>query len=289
MECALQYTSDAGWKQLAINSRDGLPRITWCATGPLTFLPLHAAGIYAGDSHPSGPSKAADFIISSYTPSLTALVQSHARASTHSRGDASYPHVLVVSQPETPGQSPLPCTTDEAASISRHFLGSVTHLGHDQATVEDVVAAMGQHQWVHLACHGIQDDSGDPTKSAFCLYDGRLELSRLIAMSNESAELAVLSACQTAKGDEKLPEEAVHLAAAMLAAGFKSVVATMWSIADEDGPILADALYVALKRQLEMGAGIQVGRALHDAVEELRRKVGEDSFARWVPFVHFGI
>ncbi|KAJ6522099.1 hypothetical protein DFH09DRAFT_938562 [Mycena vulgaris] len=40
--------------------------------------------------------------------------------------------------------------------------------------------------------------------------------------------LAVLRACQTAMGDEKLPDEAVHLAASLLFAGFRSVVATMW-------------------------------------------------------------
>jgi CHAT domain-containing protein len=276
-------------EQLVACTGEGLPRITWCATGPLAFLPLHAAGVYAGDLHSSDALQAADFVVSSYTPSLAALIQPYARTYTPSRSDADHPHILVISQPATPGQSPLPCTTDEANTITKHFPGGVTHLGHDQATVEDVVAAMNKHQWVHLACHGIQDDSGDPTKSAFCLYDGRLELSRLIAMSNERAALAVLSACQTAKGDEKLPEEAVHLAAAMLAAGFKSVVATMWSIADQDGPVLADALYAALKRQLEKGVGIDVGCALHDAVEELRRKVGEVNFARWVPFVHFGV
>ena len=38
--------------------------------------------------------------------------------------------------------------------------------------------------------------------------------------SLEPAELAFLSACQTATGYEKLPEEAVHLVAGMLAAGF---------------------------------------------------------------------
>jgi hypothetical protein len=39
--------------------------------------------------------------------------------------------------------------------------------------------------------------------------------------------LAFLSACQTAKGDEDMPDQAVHLAASMLFCGFKSVIATM--------------------------------------------------------------
>jgi len=28
---------------------------------------------------------------------------------------------------------------------------------------------------------------------------------------------------------------------------------------------------------------------LHEAVKYLREQVGEDNFARWVPFVHFGM
>jgi CHAT domain-containing protein len=39
---------------------------------------------------------------------------------------------------------------------------------------------------------------------------------------------AYLSACETAKGDAKQPDQVMHLAAAMLFAGFKHVVATMW-------------------------------------------------------------
>jgi CHAT domain-containing protein len=44
----------------------------------------------------------------------------------------------------------------------------------------------------------------------------------------ENAFLAYLSACQTATGDREQPDQAMHLAAAMLYSGFKSVVATMW-------------------------------------------------------------
>jgi CHAT domain-containing protein len=42
------------------------------------------------------------------------------------------------------------------------------------------------------------------------------------------ASLAFLSACQTAKGDQNQPDQAVHLAASFLFCGFKSVIATMW-------------------------------------------------------------
>lgn len=54
--------------------------------------------------------------------------------------------------------------------------------------------------------------------------------------SADNAELAFLSACQTAVGDEKIPEESIRLAAGMLAVGYKGVIATMWSIRDDDAP-----------------------------------------------------
>ena len=45
-------------------------------------------------------------------------------------------------------------------------------------------------------------------------------------------DLAFLSACQKSTGDGRLSEEAVHLAAGMLAAGYRGVIATMWLIRD---------------------------------------------------------
>jgi CHAT domain-containing protein len=198
------------------------------------------------------------------------------------------PQILVVSQPETPGQTRLPCTVEEVSKIQAHFPRNVTHLNHTEGTVESVLDAMARHEWVHLACHGTQDLSS-PMDSAFFLHDGRLKLSRMMSMAHLTAELAVLSACQTAKGDKSLSEEAVHLSAGMLAAGYKSVVATMWSIVDEDGPVLTDVLYAALKRNIAAGDGLKVAYALHEAVGDLKNKVGESNFARWVPFVHYGV
>ncbi|KAI0033363.1 CHAT domain-containing protein [Vararia minispora EC-137] len=280
---------------LALCRNRGMPHITWCPTEALSFLPLHAAGIY-DPVDPLRTVRVSDFVISSYTPSLSTLASLHSHralpACASPQSEISNPRVLVVSQSDTPGlNAPLPCTAEEASKILHHFPNDATHLEDAHATVDSVLAEMAQHDWVHLACHGVQDSSGDPTKSAFFLYNGRLELSRLMETTIPRAGLAVLSACQTATGDVKLPEEAAHLAAGMLAVGYRSVVGTMWSINDEDGPVLADALYGALRKQRERGEGgkPRVAEALHEALRQLREAVGEDSFARWVPFVHFGL
>ncbi|KAI0311455.1 hypothetical protein OF83DRAFT_1222745 [Amylostereum chailletii] len=104
--------------------------------------------------------------------------------------------------------------------------------------------------------------------------------------SRSRTELAVLSACQTATGDEELTEEAVHLAAGMLMTGYRSAIATMWSIRHRDAPVVAEALYSRLMSKGEDEGGRRVAYALHDAVKRLRDKVGYDVFDRWIPFIH---
>jgi CHAT domain-containing protein len=82
---------------------------------------------------------------------------------------------------------------------------------------------------VHLACHGVQHVT-DPHKSRFCLSTGDLTALELAEMDLKDPFFAFLSACDTAKGDQKHADEVVHLAATMLFVGFKSVVATMWCV-----------------------------------------------------------
>jgi CHAT domain-containing protein len=80
---------------------------------------------------------------------------------------------------------------------------------------------------IHLACHGYQNTS-NPLESGFIMADERLTISKLMSLSLPNALFAFLSACETARGDDKQPDQAVHLAAAMIFVGFKSVIGTMW-------------------------------------------------------------
>jgi hypothetical protein len=82
---------------------------------------------------------------------------------------------------------------------------------------------------LHLACHGVQSPSS-PLDGAFLLKDRPLPIAEIMQMRLPNAFLAYLSACETAKGDEQHPDQTIHLAAAMLFAGFKSVVATLWYV-----------------------------------------------------------
>jgi len=162
------------------------------------------------------------------------------------------------------------------------------------ATVSRVKLEMVSHPSIHFACHASQDIKNS-LKSGFYLHDGQLDLAAIMEQKITNCELAFLSACQTSTGDEKLSEEAVHLAAGMLAVGYRSVVATMWSIKDEYGPVVAEGFY---KDLMEKGTtsglpGIDsahASRALHQAIQAIRQQVGdtEQGLLTWVPYVHFG-
>ncbi|KZV68474.1 hypothetical protein PENSPDRAFT_610026 [Peniophora sp. CONT] len=269
-----------------IPAGERLPHITWCLAGPLAQLPLHAAGIYDPLQQPAP--RIFDFIVSSYTPSFSMFLQCRRNVVNHIA-----PNVLVLTQPETPGQSPLPGTIDESRRICAVLKPVECRvLEREQATVASTLAIIDQYPWVHFACHASQSLS-DSTQSALELHDGPLTLSALMSTASENAELAFLSACQTATGDDRVPEESVHLAAGMLAVGFKGVIATMWSIRDADAPVVVEGYYkklIALRKTGAVGNGeTGAAYALHEAMKCLREKVGETSFERWVPFVHFGV
>ncbi|KAF8901389.1 CHAT domain-containing protein [Gymnopilus junonius] len=290
------------WLQLVKPILDGLGysepsteplRIWWCATGPLAFLPIHAAGIYGGPNT-TIPSVLSDFAISSYTPTLRALIDKASKLATIGRQREG---LFMISQPNTPNLPPIPETKVEIQAIQRLMKGCnfpVLCLEGAAATVDQVIINMETHTSIHFACHANQDTS-EPLKSGFALQDGHLELSTIIQKRLGAADLAFLSACQTSTGDEKLSEEAVHLAAGMLAAGYRGVVATMWSIQDKYGPEIAEDFYAKLTEDKAGLKGEKACLALHYATGQLRKRLVESeidvesSLLAWVPYVHFGL
>ncbi|KAF8549859.1 hypothetical protein OG21DRAFT_1553074, partial [Imleria badia] len=155
-------------------------------------------------------------------------------------------------------------------------------------TVEEVLDLLKQADWVHFACHGIQDPM-NRTESGLCLADGRrLKVSDIIALSRPHGGLAFLSACQTAMGDEHLSDEAIHIAAGMLFAGYGGVIGTMWSISDQLAPEVASDVYTQLFRNGTRPNHREAARALHEAIGRLRER-GDVPFHTWLPFIHVGL
>ena len=260
-------------------SEHELPRVWWCLSGPLTFLPIHAAGLYGANASPG--QKLSDFVVSSYTPTLSSLITGSRQTAPPNQ------QVLAVALPL---ESKLSGARKELDLIKNRVGPShVKLLLESAATIGNVTAGMKESSFVHFACHGVQHPTR-PIESALLLAgDSRLTLSHISRISLPNAQLAFLSACQTATGDEKLAQEAVHLAAGMLSAGYRGVIATMWSIADSDAPAIADEVYAELFKDSKLDAS-RAAYALHKAVKKLvDDSNGTKSFLAWVPFIHMGI
>ena len=263
--------------------------IWWCVTGPLAFLPIHAAGVY----RETGSVCISDFAISSYIPSISTLLD-------HSKKipEEAPPRILLISQAKAPDMPLILGVNEETAKLQKLMEGhglNVQRLSGEDATVGNVIKEMTSCHWVHLACHATQNHL-PPLRSAFHLLDYRLSLSDIIKLKFPDADLAFLSACQTSAGDKDLSDEAVHLAAGMLAAGYRSVVSTMWSIRDSYGADVAESFYShLLNRAEEEGKpwpdSTGAAHAIHHATQQLRKRLGdgEKSLLIWVPYVHFGI
>ncbi|KAI0356767.1 hypothetical protein OH77DRAFT_1476957 [Trametes cingulata] len=262
--------------------RSGQPpiRIWWCPTGPLALLPIHAAGPYEDDA-PGLP----ELVISSYIPTLHSLLRAHEA----SRQRFS---LLAIGHAETPGQTPLPAVRKELATIQRacarlSHLSTPTIMEGPSATSLSVSSALPSYTWLHFSCHAYQDPS-HPFKSAFFMHDAPLRLGVLMQLDLSRVQFAFLSACLTSAGDERLPDESIHLAAGLQFAGVRAAVATLWSVDDRSAAWMAERVYAHLMREGgEEPDPLEAAEALHRAMGAL--KAAGKPMVFWVPFIHVGI
>ena len=297
-EPALAALGNAGTPQGSIEE---WPRVWWCSTGPAAMLPLHAAGRHlrtaaqpeVGGELAASADAVAGRVISSYTPTLTALTQARARSAP------DQVRQLAVGMPEAPGYAaeagPLPAVSDELQKVARYLPAAedATQLLGPAATRQQVLRALPSHTWLHMSCHGWQNQA-DPSLSAFLLHDQRLTLADLAALNLRQTDLAYLAACQTAAGDQRLPDEALHLAGALQLAGYRHVLATLWSISDTVAPELADVIYAHLvhadpahPHDSDRPRAARAPYALHHAVARLRRAHPGEPLL-WAPYIHLG-
>ena len=172
--------------------------------------------------------------MASYTPTLGALLNARDGFAAPERAVVK---ILLASVPFSCHWSRLYHAIDEVTEIKGVVpAGSLIPLPLDcdpdvgtevNVGAEEVLSKIPSANILHLASHGFQNRT-DPLQSGFAMRDRMLTVSDLMALNLPKAFLAFLSACETAMGDEKQPDQAVHLAATMLFAGFRSVVGTMW-------------------------------------------------------------
>ncbi|MEV8017511.1 CHAT domain-containing protein [Streptomyces sp. NPDC086554] len=254
---------------------DPLPRLWWCPTGILSFLPLHAAGRYTG----GGAQGIADHVMSSYTTTLNAL---RPKAAAHDRAGRSHvgrdPRLLVVATPQAPGAAPLRHAAADAQALAELF-PRTTVLTGEAATKQAVLRELAEHSWAHFACH-TQAGLLERTANSLVLQDGSLSLPDVTTLSLD-AELVFLASCGSAAGPYHLADEARHVASSFQLAGFTHVIATLWEVADGDATEFTSTLYGLLAE------GVPPAEAMHRVTRDLCRRYPRSPWL-WAPYVHMG-
>ena len=184
-------------------------------------------------------------------------------------GAPSYPQ-LEASRAATPGTNPevstavrrglslapLPASRQEVLGIAALFPRSHILLGAE-ATEGQAKALAPRARFLHFACHGLLDERF-PLNSALALSlpehpapgedNGLLQAWEIYESLRLDADLVTLSACDSGLGKELGGEGVMGLARAFHYAGARSVLASLWSVADDSTAELMRRFYGYLKQ-----------------------------------------
>ncbi|MBE9068330.1 CHAT domain-containing protein [Leptolyngbya cf. ectocarpi LEGE 11479] len=136
---------------------------------------------------------------------------------------------------------------------------------------------------VHLATHGQFSSKADET---FILtWNTRLQIKELEGLLQQRelqtpVELLILSACQTAKGDDRA---ALGMAGVAVRSGARSTIASLWSVEDFSTADLMSELYRQLSQPLRSRSD-----ALQQAQLSLLKSANYSHPYYWAPFVLTG-
>jgi CHAT domain-containing protein len=193
------------------------------------------------------------------------------------------PLICGLTVPKDPFFS-LPNVAEEIASI--HALYGGVLLKDEQCRYENLRESLAYNEFsvLHIASHAQFTRSDDET---FLLtYSERIkmnDLERLISPSrfrDQPVDLVVLSACETASGDDRA---AIGLAGAALKAGARSVLATLWKIDDAASSELVTSFYKYLG-----DSDLNKAQALRRAQQDLREHDRTEHPYYWAGFVMVG-
>lgn len=225
-----------------------------------------------------------------YAPSIAA----YARAlDVRPRGEGTF--FALADPPAARGAgacaaSPLPDAEREVRTAAQILGGrSAVYVGA-AASLRRLEAEAAGYRVIHFATHGVFDDT-DPMYSYLVFApsgdgdDGVLEAWQMMRM-RLSADLAVLSACDTARGADGDGEGAVGMAWALFVAGCPSTIATRWKIASAPAADLLIDFYRQWKR---LGDGpFAKAAALARAQRNMLHQRGRRHPFYWAPFILIG-
>jgi CHAT domain-containing protein len=142
-----------------------------------------------------------------------------------------------------------------------------------------------QYSVIHIASHG--QFNPDVRKTFVLTYDTKLTMNTLEALIRPSqyrgqpVELLVLSACQTAAGDDRA---ALGLAGVAVKAGARSALASLWFVNDQSTSELISEVY----RELRQSPSVSKARALQAAQIKLLNDRRYRHPCYWSPFLIIG-
>jgi CHAT domain-containing protein len=186
----------------------------------------------------------------------------------------------------------LPYTAQEADQILAVASGpsNLKAVGFEATRAKAVSGQLGEYRYLHFATHGYLDTER-PSLSALVLaqIDARGQMQDGFLRVNDiydaqlSADLAVLSACQTGLGKEVRGEGLMGLTRAFLYAGVPRVIVSLWNVNDRATADLMASLYRGMLRE-----GKTPAAALREAQLELRKKNNWQSPYYWAAFEQQG-
>jgi CHAT domain-containing protein len=191
--------------------------------------------------------------------------------------------VIGISQ-SVQGYVDLPNVQQEVASVHTIKGGDVRLNGSFTRSQFAADLKSARYNVVHIASHGQFGD--DPSQSFVLAFDGPLTMDDLekdikYGSGRENPlELLILSACETASGDDRA---ALGLAGVALKAGARSALATLWYINDVASGALVTNFYKALQ-----SGQVSRAQALRAAQRELAADPRFAHPAYWAPFLLIG-
>jgi len=178
-------------------------------------------------------------------------------------------------------------TQKEAMHIKDIFPDALIRTGKE---AQEALAKQesGKFRYVHFATHGLFNDAA-PMMSSIILAeppagsseDGLLTAREIFDL-NLSADMVVLSACDTARGEKRNGEGVVGLTWALFVAGAPTQVLSQWAVADQSTAELMRLFYEQIK------SGKPKGAALREASLALMRDGQHRHPFHWAPFVLMG-
>ena len=178
------------------------------------------------------------------------------------------------------GFSALEAVPGEMEAIAGHFQTRRLLDGEFLADRFEAELTRAPYHVVHIASHG--EFHADAAESFVLAWDRTITMDQLAAMIAKTRfrtdlplELLVLSACESALGDERA---ALGLAGVALRSGARSAIATLWSINDRASSELIRRFYA------ELAGGASRAQALRAAQLELLRGSFPHPYG-WAAFV----